>query len=910
MVPLQLGLQRGGFMKIGRKIRVLLFLFLLVCTGLVSASLFLRSDSGRHWAQLEVLDWIKREYGVSIAYQSLEFTESTFGWELTLHSILWKFLPGSMDGVYEASGQPIDRLHLSINPLSLILDRKPVKAISIKGLVLKPEIRPEGLLFRGAGLDVSQARLAQWLQSPSDERDAAAWPEIRLEDARVELQLSSEGTTKASDDTVVWNAAGRWSARTGFNQLQLSSSRIPLAPLVQTGRQLLLGQTRPEVASTLELVSRIERGWIENLQIHCKQDFDCLGSSNLRHLQWKEKNGLPGLNDFSARLEFGRKRLEFTIPAAERVLTWSTVYKQSLPFNLFGTRIKVMFDDDAIVLDIPTTQGIWNSLSFEANARVSIPNHDPKKSRMHLDIRALPARWDQVRSVLPDQILGATLMDWLRQRLTKGQIHNLSAKLDGLILEFPFARKQTGIFKVNADFKSLQLHYQNDWPVLNDCQGRFLMSNIRISLEPMTCHAEALKFDQGKLEIPDISTPNSNLQLSMQVQGSLDASVHFLRKTPLRSITTLIDELGIRAPAQRTKLDLLIPLASAHARKDLTLRGQTQLSTATLALPRNILNAALQDLVLQFDQRGVKGLTADMKYEGAESRLTLHRDPSLAHMDLSVKPLVPGKGLDAGMRFSPADHPQRIDGFLTGLILEKGAAELKLDSFQWQGQDHPLQVQGHATIKDFGAISPTLGLGPDYKGGHGTVTFHLALPGDLAVESPSALAGTVDFDLKDGSFEKLSATSMALINVANLRLLGINSKSVSYPFLKGRLRFERGLVSTDDATIGLGALEIHAKGHVDYVKDALNFELTMIPDLGSPAASMAIGLWNPLVGLGLYGYSKFHGRASDSRLNRIASQSYRMKGPIGKPDISLISILHLKEIIPWTQSTNKMGAPP
>jgi uncharacterized protein YhdP len=429
-------------------------------------------------------------------------------------------------------------------------------------------------------------------------------------------------------------------------------------------------------------------------------------------------------------------------------------------------------------------------------------------------------------------------------------------------------------------------------------------------MDQILCQSSGLAINQGRMELPDIGATRPNLLLSFQVKGSLEASLQFLQKTPLRAVTTLTDTLGIRAAAQKSTMSLHVPLGSGNGRESFELRGQTHIPEASWELPREIMKGTLRNLVLDFDQKGVKDLQADMKHASERAQLTARRNETGTQLDLNLKASDDKDGLEAALRFTPADQPRRIEGHLRGLVLEKAAARVSVDSFHWEGSERPFQVKGQAEIQDFGTFWSTAGLGTEFKGGHGSLVFDLELPGNFVIENPGRLTGNFDFDLKEGRIDRLSSTVKALINVANLSIFGVNSGSVTYPFLKGRLVFGHGSLMTENSVIGLGALEIQAKGSVLYPKEFMDLELTIIPDLGSPAASIAIGLWNPLVGLGLYGYSKLHGKASDSRLNRLASQSYRMKGPLAKPEISLISILHLKEVLPWTHSSNKTGATP
>ena len=906
-MPRHLFIDCGGVMKISflpKSIAILIGLGLVV---LAFGSLFLRSETGRHWAQSEAISWIEREYGVSIQYQSLTIAETALGWDLTFGRILWKLQPSTPDPNQDAPGQPIEELRLSINPISLFLKTQPITALSVKGLIVRPTLSANGIQLRGAGWNLDQHMLSRFRLAPSE--GGHAWPTIRVEDVLVEIENTESKESSIDRGPTKVQMTGEWSSAKGLRDITIVSPRINLVRLGEQLQQLgtLLG-VPGMVSVSSEVLSVLEAGSISDLQIHCKELMDCVGLTNLKNLQWKEKNYLPGLRELSARLEFNGKHFELIVPHADRTLSWSKVYSHPIAINFFGTRIKGTYKDETITLEMPQTRIDWNRLPVEAQAQLKIPIENPAKTRLQLRLRNPAARWDQVNLVLPNRILGPDLMAWLSQALSKGQTHNLIAELDGPILEFPFAAKGSGIFAIDADFSDMQLAYLEHWPMLKKCQGHVQIKNAKLGIDKLSCESAGLKIGRGKVDLPDFSAANPRLLLDLEVQGNLNASLEFLAQSPLHAIKQVIETLGIEAPSQQTKIALMIPLSHHGTELALRLKGESLIPQAQLVLPRQLLSGTLRQFKLGFDQDGLESITADLEQSNQKSKLVVKRDSSGTFLDLSLKTPAMATGLEAALRLSPAQSPQRIEGRLSGLSLQQGAAQLEVDSLVWQGVDHAVQLKGKAIVQDFGKISSMLGLGDDFEGGHGKISFEFSLPGNLSLISPSTLSGALNFDLAEGRIHKLSGTPMALINMANLKLFGIDSRTLKYSFLRGSLLFTRGSLSTEEASIGLGALEIQAKGLIDYPNDSMNVELTIIPDLGSPASSLAIGIWNPLLGLGLYGYSKIQNKASDSRLNRLASQTYRMKGSIKKPDMSLIRILHLKEVVPWTNSKDKKGA--
>lgn len=895
----------NGVLKISKPLKLFIFLTGLILAGLAGFSLFLQSEAGRHWAQRETLAWIQREYGITIQYQSLDFRETALGWDLSFKKILWKLKPASGE---DFPGQSIEELQLATNPFSLVFGKMPIEALRIKGLILRPTFRNDGILLQGAGLLLDQAQLAQLNSGSSKSGSKAAWPTIRVDDVLVELNDPEPSENAKDQGRTTVRIAAEWSAADGLRDIKLASPRIDLVGLGQQAFQLgvLFGIPRLS-ATTGEVLSVLEDGEIEDLQIHCDLLPDCVGSLMFRGLQWKEKNYLPGLKDLSARVEFKSRHIEVTIPHKERTLTWTRLYSHPVPINLFGTRIKMDYDAGVLNLDIAQTRIEWNRFPLEVNAQLKLPLQNLGKTYLQLNVRNPSASWNEVKAVLPQRFLGPDLMHALNHRLRNGTIHGLVLALKGPVLQFPFVTQKSGAFSVDAQFSAMKLAYLDQWPALDKCQGHLRIQGTRLGIDHLACQIPGLKLNQGKLEIPDFLAENPYLQVDLEAQGSLDASLNFLGQTPLRSIKNPVTAMGVIAPLQQTRLALTIPLKKNAAAKGLQIKGETSIPSAEFTLPRQLLTGTLHQIKLKFDQHGLDRATAEMKQANQKSELTLRRDRSGTHLDFSLNSPADSKGLGAAFRLSPAQSPQRIEGSLQGLRLQQGAAQMSIESLVWQGLDAPFHLKGQATVQDFGRIGSMLGLGEEFQEGRGLVSFDLRLPGNLDIKNPGQLAGTLDFDLKDGSIEKLSPTTMALINFANLKVFGLGSRKLNYSFLKGRLLLEQGTLATENFTVGLGALEVQAKGSIHYPTDSMSLEITMIPDLGSPAAALAIGLWNPLVGLGLFGYSKIQDKASDSRLNRLASQSYRMKGSIAKPAISLISILHLKEILPWTHGKDQTG---
>ncbi|MBC7658880.1 MAG: hypothetical protein H7249_04155 [Chitinophagaceae bacterium] len=131
---------------------------------------------------------------------------------------------------------------------------------------------------------------------------------------------------------------------------------------------------------------------------------------------------------------------------------------------------------------------------------------------------------------------------------------------------------------------------------------------------------------------------------------------------------------------------------------------------------------------------------------------------------------------------------------------------------------------------------------------------------------------------------------MNTVNAANLASFGVHSENVPYRTLGAELEFNGGLLNVKKTAINVDVLEVRGEGTVDFRKDKMNLELEFIPDLGSVPPALAVGVWNPLVAMALFGFSQFEEKASDSVLNRLVSQTYKLDGAPSDPKVHLVPV--------------------
>lgn len=823
----------------------------LLC-GLVALLLlllgFIRSAYGRRLVQDKVQEWLAREYQIALVYEKLEIASQTLGWQIRVHKLRWG---------YEAEPSiPVEELLVDVRPWNFFLGSLPIEAIAVRGVQIHGQLINRSLKVDGIGPTLSP----DLLDSPAGGK--TRWPplDVRLEDIEVALNYGQDQTLQTRINVA-------WGTDLALTHLDVTSPELELAPLH---------------------LPFLESGRIEQLQLNCQNLQSCQGSANLHHMKWAADGVIPSVEELSARLEFSPQRLMVYLPKKIHRMTWPAVYAKSFALGLPPMALTLSYDAERLQIDVPESLLDYAGVETSAKARIRIPWKNPKATHLHLFAKVAASGWDRVRGVLPDQVLSPALNRWLEQNLRQAQIKNVEGQFDGVVTGFPFAAERENRFSIKALFNAAELQFHERWPALTGCNGRFTLRNAALRVEDIACLLGGMPVREGLVVLPQLNAKDREIRVHASSVSAVEKAADFLAASPLKTVGTALTRLEFKG-RQQTSIDLRYQLG-LDAEKALALSGQTRVQNARFSLPQALFSGSAPTVSVDYNQDGLLRVESEVQHQGERTRVRVQKD---AQADALLMTL--SGGWDAQLRAWPARAPDFAEGTLSGLKLSGTAAQVNFAKLTWK--EGELAFRGHADVQDFGAVSRSLGLPDDYGGGRGSMDFDLKVVGEIKSPISQSLSGQLLIDLMHGELKKLSHTLVTVVDFANLKVFGIGSEKLSYKFLKGTLHFDQGVVRTDDGRVGLGIVEILATGEVDYAHDAMNINLQIIPDLGAPAVAVAIGLWNPLLGLTLYGISRMQNHAADSKLNRMISQTYKLKGSIKDPKISLVKPMNLGEIV-------------
>lgn len=150
--------------------------------------------------------------------------------------------------------------------------------------------------------------------------------------------------------------------------------------------------------------------------------------------------------------------------------------------------------------------------------------------------------------------------DWLRSSVLHGEVTGGSFKLQGDLAQFPFRSIREGVFQVKAQVAGAQLRYADDYPMIEDIDGEFIMDGIRLEVRSDKARIFGAQLRKVKAVIADYETNEELLEINGEALG---AAAEFIRFVNFSPVTETIDGLTEEMTAtgdMHLLLSLKVPL--------------------------------------------------------------------------------------------------------------------------------------------------------------------------------------------------------------------------------------------------------------------------------------------------------------------------------------------------------------
>lgn len=192
---------------------------------------------------------------------------------------------------------------------------------------------------------------------------------------------------------------------------------------------------------------------------------------------------------------------------------------------------------------------------------------------------------------------------------------------------------------------------------------------------------------------------------------------------------------------------------------------------------------------------------------------------------------------------------------------------------------------------DLGATLGRFGMSGAVAGGHGKLDGHLEWVGSpLAIDYPT-LAGAMSLNVENGRFMQVDTRGagrlLALLSLQSLsRILVTDSRrsfgeGFAFDTIRADATVNRGVVSTDNFTMTGASAGALMSGSVNLGTEAQQLQLIVLPEVDASTAALAIGVANPIVGLG----ALLANMVLRAPLSRALALEYDIGGTISDPVI-------------------------
>ena len=282
-----------------------------------------------------------------------------------------------------------------------------------------------------------------------------------------------------------------------------------------------------------------------------RSDFDHLGVSPYA--------GLPGATELSGNLEGNLQVGTITLDARGASLhlpkVFSEVYELShltgrLDWQHLSDRFRVSSDQLLLASDALKAR---TRLQFDWQPGQVVPWVD-----MQLWADDLPMV--DVKRYLPDRVMGANALGWLRGAFQHGTAHDVRFLLQGPLDRVPFDQGD-GRLEARFDFDDVLLDYHPRWGELNALNGSALFAGRSMRITGTSATILDANVDRVVAVINDFANPV--LDIDGTVSGTLESMLAYINYSPLRDrFGKLVDQIKTRGDAD-LQLGLRIPLHPA-----------------------------------------------------------------------------------------------------------------------------------------------------------------------------------------------------------------------------------------------------------------------------------------------------------------------------------------------------------
>lgn len=134
--------------------------------------------------------------------------------------------------------------------------------------------------------------------------------------------------------------------------------------------------------------------------------------------------------------------------------------------------------------------------------------------------------------------------DYLNSALLSGHTEDFHLRLKGNLSDFPLNGTTESLFEITAHAQDAAMKFAPDWPKIENMSGDFLIHNNKMQIHATSSSLLGAKIQNLSIIQPDMSVPDTPLQIKGEADASNNTFLQFIQKSPVRSyIKGFTDEI-------------------------------------------------------------------------------------------------------------------------------------------------------------------------------------------------------------------------------------------------------------------------------------------------------------------------------------------------------------------------------
>ncbi|MGH8761746.1 MAG: YhdP family protein [Nitrosospira sp.] len=203
--------------------------------------------------------------------------------------------------------------------------------------------------------------------------------------------------------------------------------------------------------------------------------------------------------------------------------------------------------------------------------------------------------------------------DWLGKSIIEGGLTDAHLHLKGNLAEFPFARSDTGIFRLHVRASGVVLDHLPGWPRIEGVSGHLQFSGSRMKFDASQASISGTRLSKAKLHVADMAASNATLEGEGEISGPTMEFLKFAAKHTGDAHTGWVaDNISI-AGAGKLLFTLGIPF---HHPGDIKLTGSYQFIDNRINPGPRIPSLDNVNGILNFTDAGIRAGNVNAQFLG------------------------------------------------------------------------------------------------------------------------------------------------------------------------------------------------------------------------------------------------------------------------------------------------------